>query len=195
VKKSKFKAFAARADSVQLAQAYLLNVSDPQATHNCWAYRGQFDAKCSDDGEPGGTAGKPILSAIEAANVHNVVVVVTRYYGGIKLGAGGLSRAYYSAARLALQKATKVELIRYVTISVTVRAEDLWALYSDLGQFTIDQVDDDHTDSLFRSKFDLSVDVELVSVAISRIPENEVDAMTSKLTALCKGRIMVHASD
>ena len=70
----------------------------PAATHYCYAYRFQNLEKCSDDGEPSGTAGRPILNVLEKQNRKNCMVVVVRYFGGIKLGAGGLVRAYTKAA-------------------------------------------------------------------------------------------------
>ncbi len=76
------------------------------ATHHCFAYRLGHDGtqfRTNDDGEPSGTAGKPILAAIDGAKLNGVMVVVTRYFGGTKLGAGGLSRAYRQAAELALR--------------------------------------------------------------------------------------------
>jgi len=83
------------------------------ATHNCFAYRIGPDGgetRMADDGEPRGTAGRPIRESIEKHSVTNVVVVVTRYYGGTKLGVGGLKRAYSEAASDALQTAQKAEM-------------------------------------------------------------------------------------
>lgn len=92
------------------------------ATHNCFAFRiknahGESE-KSSDAGEPKGTAGTPILSAIRSENLFNVLVVVTRYFGGVKLGTGGLSRAYRQSAQSALQKADKVT--RWITSELTL---------------------------------------------------------------------------
>ena len=82
------------------------------ATHNCFAYRiksgDKESERFSDAGEPRGTAGTPILSAIQSENLFCVLVVVTRYFGGVKLGTGGLSRAYRQSAQGALQEADKV---------------------------------------------------------------------------------------
>ena len=82
------------------------------ATHNCFAYRiksgDKESERFSDAGEPRGTAGMPILSAIQSENLFCVLVVVTRYFGGVKLGTGGLSRAYRQSAQGALQEADKV---------------------------------------------------------------------------------------
>ncbi len=84
------------------------------ATHNCFAYRVGIDdekaePRYSDDGEPSGTAGRPILDALNSATVTNTLVVVTRYFGGVKLGTGGLARAYRQAADRVLEEATIVE--------------------------------------------------------------------------------------
>ena len=98
VKHSRFLARAAPADSTHAAQAFVGSVSDPDATHNCWAWRIGGDYRSSDDGEPAGTAGRPILAAIDGQGFDRVVVVVTRWFGGIKLGAGGLVRAYGGSA-------------------------------------------------------------------------------------------------
>ena len=86
-------------------------IGDPQATHNCWAYRIGQQYRFSDDGEPGGTAGRPILQAIEGQGFDQVVVVVTRWYGGIKLGAGGLARAYGGCAAECLRLADRVPIV------------------------------------------------------------------------------------
>jgi uncharacterized YigZ family protein len=80
----------------------------PDARHHCWAYllgrpEDAINAGMSDDGEPAGTAGKPILNVLQHGHLGNVLVIVVRYFGGIKLGAGGLVRAYGSATQLALQ--------------------------------------------------------------------------------------------
>ncbi len=104
IKKSKFKVTVIPAATADEAQRVIEASKDKTATHNCWAYKvGSNICRFNDDGEPSGTAGKPILSAIEFEDVTNVAVVVTRYYGGVKLGAGGLIRAYRSTARKCIQ--------------------------------------------------------------------------------------------
>lgn len=77
----------------------------PKATHYCYAYIYGEEKRSSDDGEPGGTAGIPILNVLEKENLNNILVVVVRYFGGIKLGAGGLVRAYTKSVTEALKKA------------------------------------------------------------------------------------------
>lgn len=114
VKKSRFLALATPVDSPERALAWLREVADRDATHNCWAYRIGPSYRSSDDGEPGGTAGRPILAAIEGQDLDQVMVVVTRWYGGINLGAGGLVRAYGGAAAECLRNAARRELIATV---------------------------------------------------------------------------------
>lgn len=111
VKKSRFLARATAAESPEQALQYLRDIADADATHNCWAYRIGQAYRFSDDGEPGGTAGRPILAAIEGQGLDRVMVVVTRWYGGINLGAGGLVRAYGGAAAECLRTAARRELV------------------------------------------------------------------------------------
>ncbi len=111
IKKSRFLALA---DSVQApadALRFLAAHSVADASHNCWAYRIGKEYRYSDDGEPGGTAGRPILQAIEGQQCDRVVVLVVRWFGGVKLGPGGLMRAYGGAAAQCLRQAAKAELV------------------------------------------------------------------------------------
>lgn len=102
IQKSRFITYVDRAESESEAQAFIQSIKKKHydATHNCSAYMiGDNDEiqKANDDGEPGGTAGVPMLEVLKMRELKNTVVVVTRYFGGIKLGAGGLIRAYSSA--------------------------------------------------------------------------------------------------
>jgi uncharacterized YigZ family protein len=114
---SRFFADAVPVNSKADAEAFLTEIRKKfhDATHHCYAYRigsSGSESRASDDGEPGGTAGKPILAAIDHQGLTNVLVVVTRYFGGTKLGTGGLVRAYGEAASLAVgQAGKKSELI------------------------------------------------------------------------------------
>jgi uncharacterized YigZ family protein len=114
VKKSRFLAQARSVDAAASAMAWLREAGDPQATHNCWAYRIGREYRFSDDGEPGGTAGRPILAAIDGQGLDHVAVLVTRWYGGINLGAGGLARAYGGSAAECLRTAAQREQVRQV---------------------------------------------------------------------------------
>lgn len=107
VKRSRFVAHAVPLPSPEAAPVLLQTLQDLQAAHNCWAYKVGAQYRFSDDGEPAGTAGRPILSAIEAQHLDRVMVVVTRYFGGIKLGVGGLVRAYGGVAAECLRQAPR----------------------------------------------------------------------------------------
>jgi uncharacterized YigZ family protein len=116
IRKSRFITLAAPITSPAEAQAFIEQHSDLDATHNCWAWKLGEQYRSSDDGEPGGTAGRPILAAIQAQACDQVVVLVIRWYGGIQLGTGGLARAYGGGANKCLQNAEKVELISRVSL-------------------------------------------------------------------------------
>jgi len=99
------------------------------ATHHCWAFRLRERARSSDAGEPSGTAGKPIPNAIESADLFEVGVVVVRWYGGIKLGTGGLSRAYRDTALETLRLATPIDRYIYTRFDVTVPFDAFGTIY------------------------------------------------------------------
>ncbi|XP_029124663.1 uncharacterized protein LOC109818377 isoform X2 [Cajanus cajan] len=105
IKKSKFIAIAGPISDQNSAMSFLSQVRDPRATHNCWAYKVGDQFRSNDDGEPSGTAGKPIQSAIDSSGIDRVMVVVIRHFGGIKLGTGGLVRAYGGVASECLRNA------------------------------------------------------------------------------------------
>jgi len=105
IKKSRFAAHAAPVVTVDAAMAFIAMHRVPDASHNCWAYRIGDAYRFYDDGEPGGTAGRPILQAIDGLHMDRVVVLVTRWFGGVKLGAGGLVRAYAGVAAQCLRAA------------------------------------------------------------------------------------------
>ncbi|HVR39192.1 MAG TPA: YigZ family protein [Thermoanaerobaculia bacterium] len=104
---------------------------DFDATHHCWAFRlfAEQRTRSSDAGEPSGTAGRPILAAIEGANLHDVAVVVVRWYGGVKLGTGGLTRAYRETAAETLRIATIADRYVYTRIRVIVPFDALGNIY------------------------------------------------------------------
>lgn len=129
VKRSRFVAHAAPLLSPEAAAVFLQTVQDLQAAHNCWAYKVGAQYRFSDDGEPAGTAGRPILSAIEAQHLDRVMVVVTRYFGGIKLGAGGLVRAYGGTASECLRQAPKRAIVPRVRCELQAPFEFGNALY------------------------------------------------------------------
>lgn len=127
VKKSRFVATCFPAASWIDAKDFLGRIGDPRARHNCWAWVGANTARSSDDGEPSGTAGRPILNAIEGEELANVVVMVTRYKASDapQLGAAGLLRAYGSAARLTLRGADKVSVVPTTELLVKAPLSEL----------------------------------------------------------------------
>lgn len=111
IRKSRFTCLAAPIASEAEALAFLAAHRDASAGHNCWAWKLGAQYRFSDDGEPGGTAGRPMLAAIEGQAMDRVVVLVSRWFGGIKLGTGGLARAYGGCAAKCLQDAPRIELV------------------------------------------------------------------------------------
>ncbi|MBH5317457.1 YigZ family protein [Paenibacillus sp. GSMTC-2017] len=125
IKKSRFIGYAKPVESEEEAVAFIDEIKrlHRSATHNCSAYligeRDQWQ-KASDDGEPSGTAGKPILEVIKNKGLKNVVVVVTRYFGGIMLGAGGLVRAYTDGAVAGIEAAEEIVKVLHREVYVDV---------------------------------------------------------------------------
>ena len=142
IKKSRFVAKAAPVGDPELAMAMLAEMGDPLATHNCWAYRIGQAYRFSDDGEPGGTAGRPILQAIEGQGFDQVIVVVTRWYGGIKLGAGGLARAYGGCAAECLRLAPRSEIVVKTSLVVRLEFSLLPILHSRLSEFAAETMNE-----------------------------------------------------
>ncbi|SMC76464.1 YigZ family protein [Rhizobium sp. RU36D] len=125
IKRSQFIAHAGPIVDEQSARDFIALHSSPDANHNCWAWRDGQAYRFSDDGEPSGTAGKPILQAIDGQDLDKVVVVVTRHFGGILLGSGGLMRAYGGTAAQCLQSGTKVRIIPTETVFLQLQFSDL----------------------------------------------------------------------
>lgn len=135
IKKSRFLAFAAHAPDIDTAMTSVADHSDGDARHNCWAYRIGNTYRWDDGDEPAGTAGKPILAAIDGQQLDQVIVLVTRWFGGIKLGAGGLVRAYGRSAAECLRIAVRRELITYETLHLRVAFDALGNLHACMHQF------------------------------------------------------------
>lgn len=125
IKKSRFLGYAWPVKDGREAEARLakLRAEHPDATHVCYAYRvgwGTEEVRFSDDGEPGGTAGKPILEVMIQTGVRNALVAVVRYFGGILLGAPGLVRAYSQAAAQAVAAARPARMVPHRTLEIRV---------------------------------------------------------------------------
>ena len=146
IKKSRFIANAASVSTPAEALAFLERIRQVRATHHCWAYKIGTEYRFSDDGEPGGTAGRPILNAIENQAVDGVMVVVIRYYGGVKLGAGGLARAYCGCAVKCLQGATINRIVPMTEIQLRVGFDHIGTLYATMDRFGAEKLEEEFTD-------------------------------------------------
>lgn len=181
VKHSRFLVHAAPVDSPEAALAFLAQVADPDATHNCWAYRIGSEYRSSDDNEPAGTAGRPILAAIEGQGLDQVVAVVTRWYGGIKLGAGGLVRAYGGSAAECLRRADRRILVEFAGCEITFAFEDTGAVHVALAAHHADKLDE-------RFESD-GVHLSL------RLPADRLDAFRTQLRDATRDRVRIHTAE
>ena len=175
VKHSRFLARAAAAATPAAAVAFLAQVADADATHNCWAYRIGGEYRSSDDGEPAGTAGRPILAAIDGQGFDQVMVVVTRWYGGIKLGAGGLVRAYGGAAAECLRTAPRQPLVAMATLELQAGFDDIGAVHAALA-------------SVGAEKLDEAFAIDGVRLRLS-LPADRVDGLKARLRDATRDRV------
>lgn len=179
---SRFIASLAPAKSVEEAREYIAEIKKryPDATHNVPAFvigHGKsLITHCSDDGEPSGTSGRPALTVLQGSGLGNVVVVVTRYFGGTKLGTGGLVKAYGDAVREILPLVKLAELVETVTLAFTIP----YNLY-ELCVRLIESNDGIVLDKVFAVEVDLLAQFKV---------ENEDEFRTS-LIELCKGQVEI----
>jgi putative IMPACT (imprinted ancient) family translation regulator len=179
IKKSRFIAFAGPAGSVEEALDFVAHHSAPKATHNTWAYKVGPLYRFDDDGEVGGTAGRQILSVIEKQELDHLVVMVIRYYGGIKLGTGGLVRAYSSTASRCLDEAPKKEVLPVEAVEFEVPFELTGIVYHVLDRFTGAHRQEQHGPS----GLTLLVEVE----------QAKADSLRQALVTATRGRVTFHA--
>ena len=127
IKNSKFIANLFIVENIEEVNKYLNLIKDKykDANHNCYAYIIDNIRKCSDDGEPSGTAGIPMMKVLEHKELNNVLVIVTRYFGGIKLGAGGLVRAYTNSVSKALDIVNIIDTIKGYNIDIIFNFNDI----------------------------------------------------------------------
>ena len=127
IKNSKFITNLFIVENIEEVNKYLNLIKDKykDANHNCYAYIVDNIRKCSDDGEPSGTAGIPMMKVLEHKELNNVLVIVTRYFGGIKLGAGGLVRAYTNSVSKALDIVNIIDTIKGYNIDIIFNFNDI----------------------------------------------------------------------
>ena len=152
-KKSQFIGYAKRCESEEEAKAFVAEIKSmhKQATHNCWAYvvgKNMGIQRYSDDGEPQGTAGIPILEVMKKSNVTDCAIVVTRYFGGIMLGAGGLTRSYTKGASIALKAGGVVEKVEGVNVSLEMDYDMIGKVQYMCGQNNWHIEDTEYTDKV-----------------------------------------------
>lgn len=145
VQRSRFITTVQAVTSAQDARQFIaaIKAEFPDANHNCWAYLvgppGSTDqVGLSDDGEPHGTAGRPMLTALQHSNLGDAVVVVTRYFGGIKLGKGGMVKAYTAAVQTALDALPRAERITWLELQATLEYSLVTLFERRLAEFEVD---------------------------------------------------------
>lgn len=144
-KKSEFISYVKRIENEDEAKEFIkqINEKHKDATHNCYAYilKGSEIARFSDDGEPQGTAGMPMLEVIKREGITGVCVVVTRYFGGILLGAGGLVRAYAKGAKIGIDSAGVAEFVPYVCFETTVSYSEYEKIIREMSKYDVNCTD------------------------------------------------------
>ena len=155
VERSRFITTVQEVSSPQEAQAFIaeLKAEFPDANHNCWAYLvgppGSTDRiGLSDDGEPHGVAGKPMLTALQHSGLGDTAVVVTRYFGGIKLGKGGMVKAYTAAVQTAFEKLPRTQRIAWVCLSIRFDYNLLMILQRRLADFEAEELESNYADKV-----------------------------------------------
>jgi len=177
IKRSRFIAHAARVDNLAETLEFYESVMDSQANHNCWAWRLDHQYRFNDDGEPASTAGKPILAAIEGKKLDHVMVVVTRYFGGIKLGVGGLIRAYGGSAAKCINQAGLLQVEPRVECIITAGFAWTGQVYAALESSDARKLDEQHHE-----------DGVLIRIEIQ---ENRYDKLVTMLSDMTRGQARV----
>ena len=126
-----------------------INQKYSDATHNCTAYIVGDGEGFDDDGEPGGTAGKPMINVLRKNELHNVTAIVTRYFGGIKLGAGGLVRAYSKSVMEAIGEADIVEIEEYDVYELIFEYSDIKIVDTEVRNNSLETIDKDYSEKVY----------------------------------------------
>lgn len=179
VKRSRFITTIDHATSAEHARAFIATVRKefPDATHNCWAFAcgppgSTGNTGAGDDGEPGGSAGQPMLKVLLGSGVGDVVAVITRYFGGTKLGVGGLVRAYSGGVQHALRDLPRSEHVEQAALVVTVDYAAVETLKRLLARFEA---------KVMREEFEERVTMHL------QVPVDQLDAFEQSVTDSTRG--------
>lgn len=179
IKKSQFICSLARISTKEEAEAFIeaTRKTNPKANHNCFAYLlGEHDdvQRESDDGEPSGTAGVPILEVLKMTDLHNVCAVVTRYFGGIKLGAGGLIRAYSNATSRGIEAVGVVKRVLQTDLALTISYANFDKLNYYLQQNTVSVLDTTYAENVTVQIAVDVPDVEATQTAVTNLLAGQV---------------------
>jgi uncharacterized YigZ family protein len=181
VKQSRFLAQAFPVTDVDQAMSLLEIAKQQAATHHCWAYKCATNYRFSDDGEPSGTAGRPILSAIDGQQLDGVMLIVTRWYGGINLGTGGLVRAYGGAAAECLRQAERKPLLNWVEAKLQCDFSLTGSVHMLLQHYQAEKLDESFNDQGWQLHF--------------RLPAQYLLILTSKINDLSRGTAILGPCD
>lgn len=185
IKKSRFITSIAHTPDLESAREFVARIKEeyPDATHNCWAYAAgppgdTAKVGLSDDGEPSGTAGKPMLNMLLHGGIGEIAVVVTRYFGGTKLGTGGLVRAYSGMVKLGLESLPVKEMVETLMLDVTIPYPAVTLFKRLLPEFEAEVREESFTDV---AGFTLELPAEHLTVFEERVTE-----LTDGQAILCK---------
>ena len=186
VEKSTFIGYAKPIKSEEEAVEFINEIKKKHkdATHNVWAYtvgETMNIQRYSDDGEPQGTAGIPTLEVIKKEDLRDVVVVVTRYFGGIKLGAGGLVRAYTKGAKVGIEAAQIIQKVKYKEISVTIDYNQIGKVQNEIMNMGYKIKDTLYTDK--------------VEIIVYSREEEEAESLKSKMIDITSGTAEIGESE
>ena len=180
-KKSVFIGYACHVESEEEALSFVKEIKEKHkdATHNCYGYvmKGGILCRYSDDGEPQGTAGKPILDMLVKSGVDDVCVVVTRYFGGTLLGTGGLVHAYSLGAKMAVEAAGIVQFKNYVVFKVTASYSDYQKISFELEKCDAIIDSTDYADNVTVQFAVKEANADLISKRITEISSGKNEAI------------------
>lgn len=183
VNRSRFIATIEMTDSPEAALEFIARIKHefPDANHNCWAYLigppGSTDRiGLSDDGEPHGVAGKPMLTTLQHSNIGDISVVVTRYFGGIKLGKGGMVKAYTLAVQTALEALKKAEKIDWIFWSISFAYPHLSRIELLLPEYEACSLETRYAEQI-------SIDL--------KVPQEQANELKNRLVDLSAGQIQI----
>lgn len=183
INRSRFICYLSNCSSNEAAKNFLKEVQQlhPQARHHCYAFVSSHpkNSQCygfSDDGEPSGTAGRPMLNVLQGSNIGEVCAVVVRYFGGIKLGTGGLQRAYGGSVRQALnllKTKTKIPMVHKALACQYTQVNDILRMLDAIGGKVVEQK--------YQEKIALTL----------AIPEEKLDQVKEQLQTLSSGQLIL----